>query len=370
MTNDKGILIKNIYYMLTYAFQSLRQSNYDSVATEDFENIHDMFAAILGKGVANQLKQGLYKEYILQSEELSVLRGKLNLQGTIKNRIQHRQKLACEYDELSENNLLNRILKTTMMILVRQKTVKPDRKVLLKKNLILFENVDMIEPDQIRWDGIRYQRNNQSYRMLMNICYLVLGSLLLSTDKGETKLAVFLDERSTHSLYEKFILEYFRYHHLEYKANPDTIPWNIDDGMIDFLPSMVTDITLKSAGKVLIIDAKYYGHTMQTQYDVNSIHSGNLYQIFAYVKNLDRNQTGNVAGMLLYAKTQEQITPNNKYSMDGNTIWVRTLDLNLPFPQIAEQLEKIAGDYFGSGKLDRTGIGTDRRCEGIIEYGI
>lgn len=70
--------------MLTYAFQSLRQSNYDSVATEDFENIHDMFAAILGKGVANQLKQGLYKEYILQSEELSVLRGKLNLQGTIK----------------------------------------------------------------------------------------------------------------------------------------------------------------------------------------------------------------------------------------------------------------------------------------------
>ena len=155
--------------MLTYAFQSLRQSNYDSVATEDFENIHDMFAAILGKGVANQLKQGLYKEYILQSEELSVLRGKLNLQGTIKNRTQHRQKLACEYDELSENNLLNRILKTTIMILIRQKTVKPDRKVLLKKNLILFENVDMIEPDQIRWDRIRYQRNNQSYRMLMNI---------------------------------------------------------------------------------------------------------------------------------------------------------------------------------------------------------
>ena len=118
--------------------------------------------------------------------------------------------------------------------------------------------------------------------------------------------------------------------------------------MIDFLPSMVTDITLKFAGKVLIIDAKYYRHTMQTQHEVSSIHSGNLYQIFAYVKNLDRNQTGNVAGMLLYAKTQEQITPNNKYSINGNTIWVRTLDLNLPFTQIAEQLERIAGDYFGT----------------------
>lgn len=346
MTNDKGILIKNIYYMLTYAFQSLRQSNFEEIAAEDFENIHDMFAAILSKGVAVQLKQGLYREYIQNSEELSVLRGKLNLQGTIKNRLQHKQKLACDYDELSENNLFNQILKTTMQILVRQKNVKQEHKVVLKKNLVFFDGVEAIEPSQIKWNLIRYQRNNQSYRMLLNICYLVLDGLLLSTEAGTVKLATFLDERAMHSLYEKFILEYFRYHHPEYKANPDTIPWDIDDGMIEFLPTMVTDITLKQGEKTLIIDAKYYAHTMQSQFDVSSIHSGNLYQVFAYVKNLDKDNTGNVAGMLLYAKTQEQITPNNKYSMGGNTIWVKTLDLNLPFTQIAEQLEKIAGDYF------------------------
>ena len=347
MTSDKGILIKNIYYMLTYAFQSLRQSNFASVAAEEFENIHDMFAAILGKGVASQIKQGLYREYILQKEELSVLRGKLNMQGTIRNKMQHKQKLSCEYDELSKNNLLNQILKITMRILVRQKTVKQEHKAVLKKNLVFFDNVDEIEPGQIKWEKIRYQKNNQSYRMLMNVCYLVITGLILSTDKGEVKLATFLDDRAMHSLYEKFILEYYRYHHPEYKANPDTIPWDIDDGVIEFLPAMVTDITLKYGGRTLIIDAKYYAHTMQSQYDVQSIHSGNLYQVFTYVKNLDKNNTGNVAGMLLYAKTQEQITPNNKYSMGGNTIWVKTLDLNLPFSQIAEQLEKIAGDYFG-----------------------
>lgn len=347
MTNDKGILIKNIYYMLTYAFQSLRQSNYDKVAAEKFENIHDMFAAILGKGIASLLKQGLYREYILQEEELSVLRGKLNVQGTIRNRIQHKHKLSCEYDELSENNLLNQILKTTMKILVRQKTVKQEHKAVLKKNLVFFDNVDEIEPSQIKWDRIRYHKSNQSYRMLLNVCYLALTGLILSTDKGEVKLAAFLDERAMHSLYEKFILEYYRYHHPEYRANPDIVPWNIDDGVIEFLPAMVTDITLKHGERTLIIDAKYYAHTMQRQFDVQSIHSGNLYQIFAYVKNLDKDNTGNVAGMLLYARTSEQITPNNKYIMGGNTIWIKTLDLNLPFTQIAEQLEKIAGDYFG-----------------------
>lgn len=64
------------------------------------------------------------------------------------------------------------------------------------------------------------------------------------------------------------------------------------------------------------------------------------------MKNLDKANTGNVAGMLLYAKMQEQIIPNNKYSMGENTIWVKTLDLNLPFTPIAGQLEKIARDFF------------------------
>ena len=39
MTNDKGILIRNIYYMLAYAFQDLRQNNYAEIAGEDFEEI-------------------------------------------------------------------------------------------------------------------------------------------------------------------------------------------------------------------------------------------------------------------------------------------------------------------------------------------
>ena len=60
MTEANKILIKNIYYMLCYAFQVLRQSNYEEVAAEDFENAHDLFAAILAKGMAQQLKQGLY----------------------------------------------------------------------------------------------------------------------------------------------------------------------------------------------------------------------------------------------------------------------------------------------------------------------
>ena len=50
--------------------------------------------------------------------------------------------------------------------------------------------------------------------------------------------------------------------------------------------------------------------------------------------------------MLLYAKTDEEIYPDNKYQMSGNQITVRTLDLNLPFTEIAKQLNTIAKVHF------------------------
>ncbi len=69
MIKDKSIFIKNVYYMLSYAFQDLRPDREDDVAGEDFERIHDLFASILAKGIARQLKQGLYREYVNHVED-------------------------------------------------------------------------------------------------------------------------------------------------------------------------------------------------------------------------------------------------------------------------------------------------------------
>ena len=87
MKQNKNIIIKNIYYMLSYAFTSLNRGEYDNVSAEDFDNIHNLFAAILSKGVSYQLKQGLYREYIDKKEDLSVVRGKIDMPGTIQNQI-------------------------------------------------------------------------------------------------------------------------------------------------------------------------------------------------------------------------------------------------------------------------------------------
>lgn len=336
--------------MLSYAFQVLKQSNYDEVASEDFDKVQDLFAAILSKGVAQQLKQGLYREYVTKNDMLSVMRGKLDMPETIRTRIRRKQKVACEFDELSENNIFNQILKTTLYYLIRDDGVEKERKAALKKILLFFDRIDLLEPSGIQWSRLHYQRNNKNYEMLMNLCYFVLDGMLLTTEKGEYKMTSFSEEHMAR-LYEKFILEYYIQNHTylsEVKAAQ--VKWDLigdyTDTMIRFLPIMQTDIFLRLNEKILIIDAKYYGRTLQHQYDKYSLHSANLYQIFTYVKNQDKDNTGNVAGILLYAKTDEPITPDCMFNMGGNQIGAKTLDLNSEFKVIAAQLDKIAVDFF------------------------
>lgn len=125
------------------------------------------------------------------------------------------------------------------------------------------------------------------------------------------------------------------------------IEWQLDDGISTLLPYMQSDIMLKHGDKTLIIDAKYYSHSTQVQYGKATLHSHNIYQIFAYVKNEDVGNTGKVSGMLLYAKTEEEITPDMDVIISGNRISAKTLDLNCDFSSISHQLKQIAKTFFG-----------------------
>lgn len=349
MTKDNNIIINNVYHMLSYAFQTLNQEIYDDVTLESFDEMYNLLAAILAKGVGLQLKQGLYKEYISRQEELPVMRGKINIPGTIKNKLARERVLTCDFDELSENNTLNQILKTTVMLLLRNRKVQAKYKDDLKKKMLYFSNVDIIEPTGIKWSSIRFQRNNQTYRMLVSICQLIVEGMLITTDKGDYRLASFLDEQRMCRLYEKFILEYYKKHYPELTVSASQIPWSLDDGVGTMLPVMQSDIHLQRGNTVFIIDAKYYSHTTQVQFDKHTIHSNNLYQIFTYVKNRSYQfgeEENTVSGMLLYAKTEEEIQPDNVYQMHGSQISVKTLDLNLPFEEIASQMDRIVETHF------------------------
>lgn len=334
--------------MLAYAYQALNEAGFKSVAAEDFNNIHDLFAAILVKGVSNQVKRGLHRDYLQETETLGSLRGKIDITASAKQQTIMASRMVCHYDVFSEDTILNRILKAAMMLLLRHGDVKTENRKALRKLVLYLINVSEIAPCDIKWGAITYHKNNATYRMLINICWLIIKGLLQTTDSGKYRLASFIDDQKMHRLYEKFVLGYYQKEHPQYSASAAYIDWNLDeeDDKL-FLPVMKSDIMLSYGGKTLIIDTKYYGHTMQTNtmYDSTSIISGNLYQIFTYVKNKDKAGAGTVSGVLLYAKTTEELTPDNDYRIGGNKIGVKTLDLSMDWGEIKEQLDSLATYY-------------------------
>lgn len=343
------IHIKNIYYMLSYAFQILNEQGYKQVVTEEFENVAELCSAILIKGVTSQVKRGLGREYVLQTEALVSPRGKINISSSVKEQSILKKSLICSYDEFSVNSYMNRIIRTTMDVLIKS-NISKTRKKQIHRLLIYFASVEPLNRENIKWKQ-QYNKNNQTYQMLISVCYLVLKGLIQTTSDGNTKLMDFLDEQRMHKLYEKFILEYYRKEHPELKVSTSQISWNLDDEYSEMLPVMQSDIMLKCNNRTLIIDAKYYEHTTQSQYNTNTLHSSNLYQIFTYVKNLDKDNTGNVSGMLLYARTDEIILPDNDYMMGGNSISVKTLNLDCDFVEIKKQLDEIAHNFIHRGEL-------------------
>ena len=105
-----NIPILNIYYMLCYAWDKLEEQHLVDIDPETSTSLVDLFARVLVNGVAHLLKRGLDRGYVRHEEEMRTLRGKIQLDPTLKRNLLIRGEAACAFDELSYDVLHNRIL--------------------------------------------------------------------------------------------------------------------------------------------------------------------------------------------------------------------------------------------------------------------
>lgn len=338
---------KNIYWMLSYAYRVLEEGAFKDLSGEEFDNIHNLFAEIIYLGVSHLIKRGLTREYSEVTEQINTVRGRIIIKDSLLALSNQGTGLVCGFDEYSLDTQMNRTIKTTMNLLIQSGDVKEDRRIKLKHLMRYFTDVELINPFTVNWSSFKYHRNNATYKMLMNLCYLIISGMIISESGDKTyRLSEFIDDQEKHALYERFILEYFKRHHPEFNPRKERISWNTDSdsAMIDLLPSMETDVSLRYENRVLIIDAKHYSTilTASNRSNFKKLRSAHLYQIFAYVRNMDRTKTGNVEGMLLYAHTGEDIPEYASCITDGNKIHVSTLDLSGDWEGITKRLEDIA----------------------------
>lgn len=242
------IPIKNVFYMLAYAFRALDRKAYRPLESEDFANAEDLLAAILILGVEEQFKRGVSRAYIEEEAPLSAVKGRLLIEESIRT-CRRNARLVCARDEFSVNAYMNRILVTAMQALVRSEEVASARRKALRASLCMLWEVTPLDPRNILWN-FRYDRNNQTYRLLMYVCRLVLEDRLPAQSDGKKPGGLFDDDQTLPKLYEKFILGYFKRTHPRLQPRSEFLDWTLEnnDGR-SLLPVMHPDVTHRGCSR-------------------------------------------------------------------------------------------------------------------------
>ena len=113
------IPIRNVYYLLCYAWGHMDESDVvDAASLDRFERIHDLFGMVLAEGTFRLLKRGIDRGYREVTRDLRGLRGKLEMGAMATRALRARGLTSCTYEELSHDVLHNRILRSTLQALL------------------------------------------------------------------------------------------------------------------------------------------------------------------------------------------------------------------------------------------------------------
>jgi 5-methylcytosine-specific restriction enzyme subunit McrC len=343
MSSVTDIPIQNIYYLLCYAWDKLDEQDVVAVDGIDSNQIQDLLGKVLASGMAHILRRGLHRDYLVHKEDTGHIRGKIMFPDTLKRNLMTRAMVNCEYDDLSHNVIHNQVLKASLRLLILCDDLDTKVRDELLLNYRRLHDIDEIELRGRHFDQIQLNRNNSFYDFLLKICELVYNNLQISEDTGHSKFRDFFrDERKMAYLFEAFVRNFYdRELGGDYKVKREDIYWDmiaLDPASEGYLPKMQTDISLSKPGHKIIMDTKYYKQALQSYYDKESIRSTNLYQLHAYVTNIESRGGDylNCEGMLLYPTVEEDI--HVSFDMRGHRITIASINLNQDWQGIHKDL--------------------------------
>lgn len=347
--NNTKIPIQNLFYMLCYAWNVLAVMDDVKVGTEDIDDAYNLLSRIFSYGIGKLIRSGFHRSYIEQTEELSTLRGKIQVQQSIIQLSNQRKSLICTYDEYSSDDILNQILKYTIDSLLSNVNVSKTTKRELKKQSAFFANISSIPPTKDNRKKLVFNRNNLTYKLLVNIAVMLYENTVANEDTGHSTFKDFYRDEHMHKVFEMFILNFYALHldKKEYRVHAPKINWHMEQGAtdtwgemfdVDFNPGdRRTDIVIENKLKnlQLIIDAKYYKKTLVEAHmnpEDKKVRTGHLHQVRSYL--LDSEYNGNKVGALLYPLVNNDFQRGKVFPIQGTPIIIKTINLNIDWKNI------------------------------------
>lgn len=334
------IPIKNIYYMLCYSWNQLRQGELVDVSRVPTTELVDLFALVLCDGVEHVARRGLETGYEMHEEEIAGVRGRLDILRSTRRFLPMHGRAACGFDELTVNTLPNQILKSTLCKLVRTRNLCSELRKRVNKLNRDMNGVSAISISNSTFGRIQLHSNNRFYKFLLNVAEIIHSSLLVDSKVGDFRFRDFVrDERTMARVFQNFLFNFIRSEIPGWSARREYISWRTDESIhpgLSLLPRMETDISLSCGTRHLIVEAKYYQETLTERFGVEKFHSGNIYQLMSYLTNAVREEGNVLEGLLIYPRVNR--TLRERYRIQGYDVTVATVDLNQDWPEIKKEI--------------------------------
>jgi 5-methylcytosine-specific restriction enzyme subunit McrC len=288
-----GVSITNLFRMLEYAyrlesFHLFEKGLFDCSTLEDF---YDRLANILAHRILDRSRRGLYHAYQPQSDQLSYVRGRIDLQRTSLRPWE--AKLECHFEEHTSDIEDNRILAWTLLQILRS-GLCTERSLPLTshayRKLLSFAEPAPCGPEVCI--GRLYHRLNNDYQPIHALCRLFLEHLGPAYKVGNREMIPFLVKMDR--LYELFIAEWLRSHPLRGYSIETQKEVTVDRRQ-----------NMKFRMDLAIYDERSHQPVciMDTKYKVGAPSMDDIYQVVAYCE-----ANGCQDAILIYPSKTEQLS--------------------------------------------------------------
>jgi len=343
-----GIPYQNLWYMLLYAWNEPPKFRGEiAEEIEKAQTLDGLLCLVLIKLVQQRFRIGLGRNYVDERNIIRGIRGKINFGESLKRNLFNQGRAFCEYQNFNINVPKNQIIRTTLMRMIRLGNFGSDlsfeREVRQKLRMLSrsMDGIDFIELSTDLIHRLPLGRNDRDYRIMLAICELLLLRYMPSDTMGETNLLEIEREKlRMFDVFERFVANFYKYHLKDWEViSQKVLTWH-ELPKNNYMPNMQPDLYLRNKlnNRIIILDTKFMPQTSKG-YWKETFHSGNLYQIYAYLKTQEHisDSFQKAEGILLYPASGAS-KHSERINLQNHTIRVENIDLTKNWEDIEKNL--------------------------------
>ena len=275
---------KRLVHMLAVALDLKIETGRITELDWQRETLLEILIRIFCEKLTETLRRGIPRRYLGHEDDLSTLRGTLNVPRQFTQHAANPGRLACRFDERSEDIALNRIMKAAVSHLSKMSRNATNQQRLRELAFVYADITDVPAP-ALNWAEVVIDRTNRTWQDLFGMAQLFLRNQYQTTSGGAGQGSALLFEMN--ALFEEYVGR------LVLRALAGTeFRVTLQGGRLFCLTSLEDaravfqtrpDILIWHGGQVIhVIDTKWKRISPRIDDPKQGVSQGDVYQMMAY----------------------------------------------------------------------------------------